>query len=784
MSLRARLALFTFFVALLAAGLSCSANDTSDPGLNGGSVGSGAGPSGGASGTNPTGGSGGKPVINNVDPTPNTPGCGNGKDDGEGEECDDSNLMGGDGCNGACRIEADWACPKLGPCTADACGNGSLASFEICDDGNVDPGDGCSADCSTIEDGWQCRVPGRRCVPLCGDGKLTATEKCDDANVANGDGCSATCLVEAGATCDTTVMPSVCSVSECGNAIVEAGESCDKGRDGMDPNGLFYGDGTGCSKTCTVEPKCRDGAVTRACDTACGDGNIDEGEACDDGNGLNDDGCSSTCQQEGGFTCVPTEKPDTVPCPSAPGVECLVLPVTFRDFDPSTSKDFFYLGQNSVTCVPNASGTPAAYTAGDACPSTDASGPCPGIAAATLGADGKPTLANNMCRCIFTDWDQTGVISTAPTCWVENEGSMRNRIDTMVKVVDSPESFKTWYTGAGVKGTLELASTGTGYQFSSSIPGAMAGTPGRTVNEDIHSNCTGPATPLQSGFFPLDAMGTKICNIWPYWAYGSATTDAACRAGAGFPAISQWDPLAAWDACPTAGTGGHVPRSDGTGTALQGVMHNFYFTTEARYLFRYSGVQSTLSFFGDDDVWVFVNGKLKLDLGAPHERVMGTATIGDPADGLEAGKIYEIAVFHADRHPRESNYQLTLSGFSTSLSNCMPTCGDGVATAAEECDLGTAANTGEYGGCSADCHYGGWCGDGVLNGPEQCDNGYQMNGATYSLTGATGACTRGCTFAHFCGDGFIDSADGEQCDDGEKNGTGRCKAGCMLEPPK
>jgi fibro-slime domain-containing protein len=207
------------------------------------------------------------------------------------------------------------------------------------------------------------------------------------------------------------------------------------------------------------------------------------------------------------------------------------------------------------------------------------------------------------------------------------------------------------------------------------------------------------------------------------------------------------------------------------------VKHDFYYTTEARYLFRYTGPAS-LSFFGDDDVFVYVNGKLKLDLGAPHQQLAGTAAIGD---GLEMGKIYEIAVFHADRHPRDANYQLSLSSFSTSLSNCMPTCGDGVATAAEECDLGMAMNTGAYGGCTAECHYGGWCGDGIPQPEEECDKGVGVNGPTYITDGGvSGACTVGCKLAHFCGDRNIDAANGEQCDEGEKNGMGACQLGCTL----
>jgi fibro-slime domain-containing protein len=299
------------------------------------------------------------------------------------------------------------------------------------------------------------------------------------------------------------------------------------------------------------------------------------------------------------------------------------------------------------------------------------------------------------------------------------------------------------------------------------------------VYEDLHDICLGTATPLESGFFPVEgSMGTKLCNIWPYWAYQGMTTAAQCQAGAGHPAVSQWDPQAAYDNCPTEGTGGPVPRSDGSGTAVQGIARNFYFTTEARYLFRYTGM-STLAFYGDDDVWVYINGKIALDLGAPHERLQGMVAINEATFGLAMGNIYEIAVFHADRHPRESNYQLTLSGFSTNNSVCQPRCGDGITTATEECDDGMANMDGVYGGCTSQCKFGPFCGDGTIDavGGEVCDAG-RMNGAVY---GDKSGCTTGCLPPRHCGDGIIDAMY-EQCDDGSANGSAAslCSASCTV----
>lgn len=164
-----------------------------------------------------------------------------------GEQCDDHNLVNGDGCNSICEVET--------------CGNKTIEGTEECDTGTVcENGTACSTDpdCFGIGDD-ECKMRdgdfpdkcSQYCLnEICSNNRVDYGEQCDDGNLIDGDGCN-----------------SICRFELCGNQIKDAGEACD--------------DGTTCSdyEPCTSDAFC----ITR----------IGAGEVCIQ---RDDDNCNNSCE--------------------------------------------------------------------------------------------------------------------------------------------------------------------------------------------------------------------------------------------------------------------------------------------------------------------------------------------------------------------------------------------------------------------------------------------------------------------------------------------------------
>ncbi len=616
----------------------------------------------------------------------------------------------------------DTTSQSTGPGT---CGDGKLTDGEACDDGNRESGDGCESDCRSVNPGYSCVVPGELCRPIarCGDGIVAPSEQCDDGNTDSGDGCSERCRVELGKKCEGE--PSVCTDTVCGDGIVEGAEACDDG------NTQPF---DGCSSLCLREPNCEG----LSCTSECGDGLVIN-EECDDGNNIDGDGCSSTCEIEPGFTCSQRST-----CELVNGECVLRVPTIFRDF--SAKHPDFEINCDGLTTglvqdELDEAGRPVAGTnLGAACitsPETFAEWYRDGSHALTvvgnivLFDNGRGAYVNRfglsgeLFEAVEEGTERGGGATTEAQCGTlcEDDAAnetqchnacnpQRNAVDAARRALDEArtQAAAAPVTDAGVaEAEAELAELEAALEAATAAAAACA--------EECSTETEALAAECAITCAPCSYDQTR-------WCYGGERI-----AFDGNPLFFPLDDVMGETRDPGEAK---VPEEYGyTGWPWErqvfgnAVEHNFYFTSEVLYWFRYDeDTDATLDFIGDDDVWVFINGKLAVDLGGAHVPEEGSVTINAQSAarfGLAPGNVYKIAVFHAERKMQGSSFKLTLSGFEATPSECTAVCGDGILSFGEECDDGE--NTGGYGKCAEGCKLGEYCGDGIVNGNEDCDNG-------------------------------------------------------------
>jgi fibro-slime domain-containing protein len=406
----------------------------------------------------------------------------------------------------------------------------------------------------------------------------------------------------------------------CGDNVLDPGEACDDGNSDW---------GDGCTPSCSVEPLCGGSG----CTSTCGDGLVLGNEECDDGNRRDGDGCSSSCTVEPGYQCAPPPLGDHI-----------LVPIVYRDFLQS-HPDF----------EPGATG----------CDEVS-----PQMVALELDSEGKPALG------------------------------LGAEADGLCNLVTSEESFRQWYrdvptVNATFVSTLTLYDNGAGgyvnrhgangeryVQYTDPVD-CWCGTVGE---EDWDAD----GTRIPCTFCPVDYPETPECDFpqltecSPGQACGNFV-QCVVEGGAyhGIAVVDQFDGTPLFFPVDESTL---TPRSEFTTASIAppygsweyepgAPLHNFSFTSEVRFWFEYrEGAGQELSFTGDDDVWVFINRKLAVDLGGIHIPLSDSVNLDAMAAslGLVGGGLYEIVVFQAERQTEGSSYRLTLAGFNAAPSRCGP----------------------------------------------------------------------------------------------------------------
>jgi len=107
-----------------------------------------------------------------------------------------------------------------------------------------------------------------------------------------------------------------------------------------------------------------------------------------------------------------------------------------------------------------------------------------------------------------------------------------------------------------------------------------------------------------------------------------------------------------------ASLGGFFPINDELYGNSAGNNRNYHFTFELETTFTFDeNAGYNFTFIGDDDVWVYIDGKLVIDLGGVHGATAQSIDL-DRLDWLQDGETYALKFFFAERHRTQSNFRI------------------------------------------------------------------------------------------------------------------------------
>jgi cysteine-rich repeat protein len=639
-----------------------------------------------------------------------TTNCGDGITD-PNEQCDDGNILDGDGCAHDCKKEG--------------CGNGIM-----------DPGEDCDPPGSTTSSGTPCSMACK--FEVCGNGVVDpdTNEQCDDGT-GNTDApcttpdysnppqtcstCSTSCSIRTVVgpfcgdhVCDAALGEDVTTCSGdcagCGNGAIDPGEECDLGAGNTDtqcPLPAYANNPPNTCSTCTtsctidtvVGPYCGDhlcdnGETQLGCPadcTGCGNGLVEPGEECDNGaENADDKDCTSGCKVNvcgDGHTDVNGHNLEQ--CDDGNTVE--TDGCTNECTNPHCGNGILD-GSDGVT--------PAEQC--DLGAQNDDHGAC--LTTCRIATCGDNQVETGVEEC---DGAAVGGFNCSADCHLEKCGN---------GIIDPNENCDDGNTldNDGCSSTCRVEYCGDGTQ--NNVTEACDASGAATQQCDI--DCTAPSCGdgiVNTHFTPMNAPGPEQCDP---------------------PAAGLCSALCQYENC---GNGIIDPGEQCDGAAVGG----FNCAADCHLEKCGNGILDPTEEC-DDGNTSNTDDCVSSD---PHPANCKRATCGD---------------LHIDANTEDCDDGSTNNGRpgdSCSATCHTVTCGDGIIEQGEECDDG-AGNNGAGKPCNASCHHN-VCGDGdTLVGVEQCDSG----------SGNHADCDNDCT-RPVCGDGIPNTAAGESCDHGTLNGT-------------